>query len=365
MPRAKSRRRSEKQVQPRVTARRPWLTTRRIYILPTRACLPLLAVLMAMAYAAIGQNNSVAYLLGFFLASLTIISMVHTHFGLTRLRLTVTDPIAPVFAGQPVRVSLQLENPTGRARSALEVWPGRTLWRWPLSPKRPEEGEPGGAVFVPGVGGGENVALEFALPTTRRGRFPVGRLALSTVYPLGFFRGWFYEETSEDFLVYPAPAPAGARPMPARLPPHESERLALVETAAQPTGAAGDDYAGARPYLPGDSQRRVDWRAVARGQGLLVKQFNGADDNEREIVWLDWHDLKAGTDDEARLAQLCRWTLEAETQPGGDRLLYGLRLPGDRAEEPEIAPARGEAHLHRCLRALALFGETHVASSGG
>ncbi len=347
----------------------PRLRSRRIYILPTRACWPLVAVLLAMAWAAVGHGNSVAYLLGFFLASLAVVSMVHTHFALTRLRVHVAGRIAPVFAGQPARVPLALENPTSRARTALEIWQGRALWRWPAalrwrrrrnnsSAVAPAAAPP---VFLPQAPGQARTACELLLPTGHRGEFPLGRLAVSTIYPLGFFRGWFYEETAATAvcLVYPAPAPAGTRPLPEPLPPRPLEPV-LAETAAHPAGAAGDDYAGTRPYLSGDSQRRVDWRAAARGQGLLVKQFIGADENEWEIVWLDWRALAGSDDDERRLSQLCRWALEAEARPDG-RLLYGLRLPAaaDPAgrQEAEIAPGRGEAHLHRCLRALAFFGE--------
>ena len=35
----------------------------------------------------------------------------------------------------------------------------------------------------------------------------------------------------------------------------------------------GDDFAGVRAYVPGESQRHIDWRAVARGQPLMTKQF--------------------------------------------------------------------------------------------
>lgn len=361
---------------PHFALRVPHSRPPRIYILPTRACLPLLAVLAAMAWAAVGHGNSVAYLLGFFLASLAIVSMVHTHFALTRVRLRVTSAITPVFVGQPARVLVELENPTRRARIALEVWPAHALWRRPgwLTAQKRRRGEDkdrssaasteaAAPTFIARAPGRARIACDLGLPTQRRGEFALGRLAVSTVYPLGFFRGWFYEETTATYLVYPAPAPAGARSLPDPLPPHAAEPV-FVETAAHPTGAAGDDYVGTRAYLPGDSQRRVDWRAAARGQGLLVKQFTGADENEREIVWLDWRalgdDPVMGNDDEARLAQLCRWALDAEARPDG-RVLYGLRLPGTK----DISPARGDAHLHRCLRALALFNKTEAADGRG
>jgi uncharacterized protein (DUF58 family) len=60
---------------------------------------------------------------------------------------------------------------------------------------------------------------------------------------------------------------------------------------------------------------------------------------------LDW-DALPGLDGEARLSQLARWVLLAERGTAS----YGLRIPGK-----EIAPARGEAHSHECLRALAVF----------
>jgi uncharacterized protein (DUF58 family) len=49
---------------------------------------------------------------------------------------------------------------------------------------------------------------------------------------------------------------------------------------------------------------------------------------------------------EERLSQLALWVIEAERV----RRPYSLRLPNT-----EIAPAVGEAHFHRCLRALSLF----------
>ena len=104
---------------------------------------------------------------------------------------------------------------------------------------------------------------------------------------------------------------------------------------------AGDDFAGTRAYQSGESQRHIDWKAVARGQPLLVKQWAGEAD---QTLHLDWASL-SHLDVEARLSQLTRWVLIAERTGAS----YGLRLP-----EITIAPARGDVHFHNCLRALAL-----------
>jgi uncharacterized protein (DUF58 family) len=105
-----------------------------------------------------------------------------------------------------------------------------------------------------------------------------------------------------------------------------------------------DDFHGFRAYHPGDSPRHIHWKALARELPLLTKKFTASETPE---LWLDWS-LLPMMDNEARLRSLCRLVLEA--QHGGQA--YGLRLPGT-----EIMPARGALHQHRCLEALALFGE--------
>ena len=49
-----------------------------------------------------------------------------------------------------------------------------------------------------------------------------------------------------------------------------------------------DDFAGLRKYQPGDSLRHVAWKAVARGQAVMTKQFSGLAAGE---LWLDWDSL--------------------------------------------------------------------------
>ena len=61
--------------------------------------------------------------------------------------------------------------------------------------------------------------------------------------------------------------------------------------------------------------------------------------------WLDWAALE-GRDTEDRLAQLCRWIIDAHAEGHA----FGLRIPGT-----ERAPAVGRRHRHRCLTALADF----------
>ena len=98
-----------------------------------------------------------------------------------------------------------------------------------------------------------------------------------------------------------------------------------------------------RSYHPGDSPRHIAWKAAARGQGLLTKQFSGRADAE---LWLDWRQLPVMMNLEQKLSQLARWVIDAHA--GGAS--FGLRLPG-----ATIPMASGDAQRERCLEALALF----------
>jgi uncharacterized protein (DUF58 family) len=122
------------------------------------------------------------------------------------------------------------------------------------------------------------------------------------------------------------------------MPPAES-----TAGAGTDRGHGQEDFAGLRQYHQGDSPRHIAWKAAARDQGLLTKQFTGRAETE---LWLDWAQLPPQMGIEDRLSHLARWVLDAHAAG----LAYGLRVPGTSVE-----PATGEAHRERCLETLALF----------
>lgn len=151
-----------------------------IYVWFRRNWIVLLAVLGAMWYAAISQSNSAAYLLMFFLISVVGVSAIHAHFALAGLRVRV-GRIEPVFAGETASVPLEIINPTRRLRLALSVAPSGVVFN--------EENH----LRLPPIKANGSETVFYPLPTSRRGREPLDRVALTTVYPLGFFRSWVYK----------------------------------------------------------------------------------------------------------------------------------------------------------------------------
>jgi len=289
------------------------LGSRSIYILPTRPGWLLALVLGALLLTAVNYANALAYLLTFLLASMALVSLLHTQRNLLGLTLTVTGT-EPVFAGEPAEFHLCVRNP-GRERLAIRVETRGVRLATLAVPAR------------------DTHCVTLAVPATRRGWLPCPAFVLATHYPLGILRAWTrWVRLPARCLVYPRPAAASA--------------LAIwpEDTGDGARGALQDseDFAGLRGYQIGDSLARISWKTLARGQGLHAKDFRAPAGDD---LWLDWEGF-APHDSELRLSLLARAVLDADRAG----LRYGLRLPG-RAIEPDLGPSQRAA----CLEALALY----------
>ena len=297
--------------------RRVRTETRMPSIYPTRSFVGLGFLLAAMWYAGASQNNSAAYLLLFVLGSLVLISIPHTITNVTGLTATA-ESLKPTFAGQEVAMPVEVMNASRTPRTAIVV----SLPEFETARETVDEIAPGKAA---------RVTLRF--PAEKRGEHRIDSFTADTVYPLGFLRSAKRFAADQRYIVYPKPA--GDTTLP-------QARARAGANPAQPDTGDGDDFAGVRAYVPGESQRHIDWKAVARGQAMMTKQFVT---EAAGMLYLDFESTRF-SDTEDRLSQLALWIIEAERA----RRPYGLRLPG-----VEIAPSVGDAHFHRCLRTLALF----------
>ena len=295
----------------------------RIYILPTRRGLAVVGTLATMLVASLNYGLALGLVVTFLLTGLVSAALLHTFRNLAGITLR-PGGAGETFAGATLAFTVGLD-PGGRERVAIE------LAARGAAPK---------VVDVP-FDAVPAVALEVAAP--RRGRVPLGRVTVSSSYPLGLWRAWSYVHFAQDGIAYPAPEP-GAPPLPPGT---------LADDAATRDGPGDAELAGLREYQRGDPLQRVAWKAVARGGGWYTKAFEGAGGGGP--VALDYTTLPAAMDVEARLSRLTAWVLAGERAGRA----YALSLPGLR-----IAPALGREHRREALRALALFdgaGDNHDA----
>ena len=296
------------------------LHRRRLYILPTRTGIAFGALLLLMLIAGLNYANSLALLLTFLLAGVTLVAMHSCHRNL--LGLTVTDLSSQdSFAGEQAQLQLRLANSGAQPRIALQL---DGTAQAPVTCTAPAAGA---------------VVVKLSIATPRRGALPIGRLRIMTTWPFGLFRAWTWLHVVHAVTVYPRPG--GQRPLPLAAASHGG-------TAPRESGEA-DEWATLRPFRDGDSPRQVAWKAYARGAPLLVKEYTASGGAERVF---DFAAL-AGLDTEQRLSQLTRWIVNAAA--AGER--FGLKLP-----QQLIELDQGQLQRQRCLRALALF-ETEAPSS--
>jgi uncharacterized protein (DUF58 family) len=289
----------------------------RIYILPTRLGLAYAAMVFAMLLGGLNYSNNLGLGFAFLLIGVGLTAMHHCHGTLEGLMLRLTSSES-AFVGREVGFNVLLANASVASRPRIELKADSAR------------------AAVTDVPPGASQPAELWIRATRRGRLPLSRFEVATRHPLGLFRAWAVLHPDETAIVWPRAAERG-RPPPS------------VETdtgGAQDRAHGEEDFAGLKPFQPGDPLHRIAWKAYARGQGLHTKQFAGTDVTSHIFDW----DSLPGLDVEARLSQICRWIIDAHDR--GEA--YGIRIPGT-----TIEPNVGAGHRRRCLNALALFdGDT-------
>lgn len=298
------------------------LQSRRIYILPTGVGLIFALMVFAMLLGSMNYNNNLSFVLTFFLISLGFVSMHQCQRNLVGLEVSFAG-IEPVYAGQCADFKIAITNHSRSHRHHIQLYAENVTSE------------------IDDLAPGESRVLHLEIPTHRRGRIALQRFGVRTLFPFELFGAWAWLHMDLEGLVYPKPADHAPEP-----PATETAR-----GHRQHDARGEEDFAGLRRFHDGDSPRHVAWKAYARSGELLSKQFSGADTSSQ---WLDLEQME-DVDLETRLSILTRWIVNAERAQRD----YGLRIPGN-----EFPPAHGGAHRHRCLAALALFGDSKGSGNG-
>lgn len=243
--------------------------------------------------------------------------------------------------GDSVTVRLSLRN-GGR----LPIPWLRTRDRLPVA-----LGAPGISERAFGLGPGESREIVHELQCRHRGWYELGPLVVETGDPLGL--NLFRREltTEQRLLVYPKVLTLAELGLPSRTP------FGDVRTH-QPPYEDPARVAGVRDYQPGDSQRRIHWRASAAVGRLQVKKLEPAMTLQTAIAL----DLNPGGYD--RGAGYYATELAIVTAASVASHLVGLRqevglltngldrLAGNE-RELYLAPRKGRGQLTRILDTLA------------
>jgi len=283
------------------------LHRRRIYIVPTGFGMAFTVLLLVMLVGSLNYANNAALLLTCLLGAATSISMLIAFRTLNGLRIRGARA-GHATAGHPIDVVFDVEASSLRQAVRLDVADVTQAFD---------------------VNGRADITIN--LPTEHRGWLPLPRLRIWTTWPMGLFRAWSWIHPQYAVLVWPRAELSGPGPT---LPLEDNRKQRLH---------VGEDLASLRDYRSGDSMRHVAWKASARHETLLVKDY---EQPQTQHEWrLDWRDLR-GLDNEARIARLARWLDEAQAQ--GRQ--WSLWLPSE-----VIGIGGGPSHYARCMSALAVL----------
>ena len=302
----------------RITGDAVTLTRRRLFIIPTGAGFAYAAMLGVMLLFALNYNNSMIFVATFLLAAIAVNDIWSTHRNLLGIKVALVPP-SVALADRTIEIEILADSGRIERRPSIEF-------------KFSGYEGTGRNVIV-----GDGSVIRLTLPLLNRGLHPIPQIRIATTYPLGLFRAWSLLRFPRPLLIAPAPVPPAVYPLP------------LTDNGTLKDGVARsfeeEQLSGLRPYQYGDPVRRIAWRASARSNTLVSKQFQGG--VQDCVIWLRWQDISM-LDSETKLSILCRWILDAD----GMGLLYGLSLPGI-----ELYPRQGPLHCRQCLEALALFVE--------
>jgi uncharacterized protein (DUF58 family) len=298
------------------SAARIQLDGKRIFILPSRSGVSFVIALILMLLAAINYQNSMAYALVFLLISVFVVAILHTYRNLAGL--VLSGGAAPaVFAGEQARFTLRLESLGAEHQAIAAGWSVTELQSVDIDPGHVQQ-------------------IDLHCAAERRGWLRAPRILVQSSFPLGVLRAWSWVDPGQRTLVYP-------RPLQGELPISQTPGADPLTDSHHSAGQGVDDFQGLKEYQPGDSWRRMHWKAWSRGGPLLVKDFA---DLRGDPLCLDFAAL--GGDTEQRLSRLCFWVLELSRQ----RAPFALHLPGQ-----QVPLASSDEHRLACLQALALFGQ--------
>lgn len=291
-----------------------------------------IAVTVFLAIGAINsQNNLLFWLFGVSIATL-VVSGLFSGNALMQVRLQAQQ-IPDVSAGDSVRLHYMVS-------SRSKFFP---LFAAMIS-EIPEEDHPQGS-FQPAavlhLGPGQRVKVMGSFFPTRRGRYTVRRIRLSTRFPFGLLQKSLIFECQRTMVVLPYQL--AIKPDLVRVIQGHGEE---VRKRTDSCGSS-HEYWGLREYTPGDPKRSIAWKQSARRQSLVVIE-HAQPIATRLWIWITDPATKIESDS-ARCE--CAVALGASLITHGAKrgVPIGLWAP---ALGLRIPPGTGRAHMIRCLRSL-------------
>jgi uncharacterized protein (DUF58 family) len=245
------------------------------------------------------------------------------------------------FPGETIPVRLDLEN-----RSLLPAVWLRVQDYYPI-----EVADTSSFSQVVSLGPREKTRLTYNLRAHKRGYYTVGPLQVTTGDMLGMSAERNSQGPSDHLTVYPRVVALTEVKLPSSSPMGTMRhKQPIFEDPTRPMGK--------RDYRPGDSLRRIDWKATARTGMLQTRLFEPSIALETMLFLnLNLSDYYLRTRLESSelaivvAASIANWVIGKRQSTG--MIISGLDPLSSDSQPVPLQPRKGRAHLMRILEELA------------
>ena len=233
--------------------------------------------ILLVALAALNTGNNLLFLILASLIALVLMSGILSSVSLSGVEMRLALP-EHIFAGQPVRAQVELENQKLTLPSfSLRIEAIQT------------NGSSAGAIlekpiYFPYLPKQDRAQQIVPLTFARRGVYRQDAFRIVTRFPFGFLQKARRLDLKTEALVYPSVEPTA----------EYTEVLPVIQGALESLSKGrGQDLYGLRDYIHTDSARMVHWKATARSGSLMVREFTREEDS-RVLLVLDPYSPAAG-----------------------------------------------------------------------
>lgn len=219
------------------------------YMRPTHEGRRFLFAVFLIGLAALNTGNNLIYIVFGLMCSVLVIAWVALRVNLAALTLAVNFP-EPIYAGQAAKAVLTVSNAK------------RYLSSYSLHVLMPEGARGRGQVTIVAPGASASCVAEAYFP--RRGVYSYSDFFIESTFPFLFFTKRIRVPLSGDVVVYPALM--------------EVDEDALLsgqgDDAWTLRPGRGEELLSIRQFGAGDDMKMIHWKATAKADKLMVKDFS-------------------------------------------------------------------------------------------
>lgn len=290
----------------------------RVYIVPTIIGLSYSLVILALLLLASTYNNIYLFLFTTSLVTLGIMSLFITNSNLQNIDCKVPNELVVQegsssgfniklrskvkFDQYALKISLYSDNETIITDDFTDIYQGKeTIYTINFKSNLPEQ-------------------------------ISIHMIRLETCFPLGLFRSWTYFPCDLKIYVYPMPEGNSN----AFLSQTNHQHSTIGKTHSPSLGP--NDFRSLRPYQRGDRFQQIDWKGVAKGKGMMVKEWEGESHDSRCI--------KIPSGDHTNLLTRLRLTSKTIHQFEAAKIPYHLVISEDNTVTYGFEPSLKELSLY-------------------